>query len=281
MHPERPSDPEPRVLSLSCGPVSLTDRGESPEGALPVLALHGLPGTVRDFRWLGAALEPHLRFVRVDLAGFGGTPIASAPLATIEGRAAFLPELLDALEIERACILGHSMGGPVALAAAQRWPERFPALALLASVGLRPHRLFRSLPMPGAFALGLRTPLLGWPLRRFYRRGLGSAGFRGHYTDESLIHLATSVAAVSFESIAGMVRGLTAPTLTAWAGDDPFIEAEIFEELDAALPEGPRLVFGAGGHNLQKSQAVEIAEALRAWLAALQEGSLDPAPSPL
>jgi pimeloyl-ACP methyl ester carboxylesterase len=47
-------------------------------------------------------------------------------------------------------LLGHSMGGPVALAAAAHAPERVAGLALIASVGLRPHRLIRQFPVAGA-----------------------------------------------------------------------------------------------------------------------------------
>ena len=59
-----------------------------------------------------------------------------------------------------------------------------------------------------------------------------------------------------------MPTALRAPTLTAFCDDDPFIEPEIQEELGALVPVGPRLRWAEGGHNVQKTHAVEVAEAL-------------------
>ena len=50
-----------------------------------------------------------------------------------------------------------------------------------------------------------------------------------------------------------------------------FIEAAVFEEHAAKLPAGPRLRWPTGGHNIQKSQAVELAEALGAMARATDD----------
>jgi len=75
-----------------------------------------------------------------------------------------------------------------------------------------------------------------------------------------------AVARVDFKERAATVRALAAAatsTLAVWSEDDPIIERSIFEELAAALPPGPRLVFADGHHNPQKTHAVEIGAALR------------------
>jgi pimeloyl-ACP methyl ester carboxylesterase len=53
--------------------------------------------------------------------------------------------------------------------------------------------------------------------------------------------------------------------MVACARDDPFVEVAISKELYWRCPEGPRLEFPDGGHNIQKSRAVELAAALDAW----------------
>jgi hypothetical protein len=47
--------------------------------------------------------------------------------------------------------------------------------------------------------------------------------------------------------------------------DDPFVEPEVIVDLLAAVPDGPRVRFPDGGHNLQKTRVV-LAEALVPWL---------------
>ncbi len=265
MIPERPSDPPLLSLALPGGPLSYTDEGEGQA----IVAVHGLPGSARDFRWLGTALNASARFIRLELPGFGQTPVSTGPSPTLEGRAAVVVEALDALGLERACILGHSMGGPVALAVAAAWPERVQALALLASVGLRRHRLLRRSPDLRLLDLGVRAPIFGRLFRPIYRRGLRALGFPGEHSDEAIFHLTACGAALSFETLGRMVADLRVPTYAASATDDPFIEPAIFDELSAVLPEGPRARWPTGGHNIQKSRALEIADTLLPWLAAL------------
>jgi hypothetical protein len=52
--------------------------------------------------------------------------------------------------------------------------------------------------------------------------------------------------------------------MVAFAEDDPFIEPEIPRELGMRLPAGPRLSWARGGHNVQKTHAREIGDALLA-----------------
>ena len=260
MTPERPSDPEPRVAALSRGPITYADAGEGPV----VLALHGLPGSHRDFRWLASALDGHVRFVRPDLPGWGETPARTGSSRSVAGRAAVALELLDALGIDRAIVLGHSMGGPVALRIAAQHPDRARALALLASPGLRPHRAIARSPLWLTSSLlavpGLRR-LLYPALRRAYSRG----GFPGSLTDVQRAEALRGVAGLSFDDQRRDAERLACPTLVAWSGDDPLVEVPVSEELAEACPLGPRMGFPDAGHNLQKSMAVELAQALLAW----------------
>ena len=112
------SEHAPRTIALRAGPAAFLDAGEGP----PVVCIHGLPGSSRDFRWLFEPLASRVRLVAVDLPGFGQTPIATAPDASPEGRAAFVLELVDALGLEAPFLVGHSMGGVVAVAAVARRP---------------------------------------------------------------------------------------------------------------------------------------------------------------
>lgn len=262
MTPATPSDPVVRTLAIRGGTLTATDVGEGPV----LVAVHGLPGSVRDFRWLGAAVEPHLRLVRLDLPASGGTPLATLPSPHVRDRAEVVVRALDALDIAEAAVLGHSMGGPVALAAAARWPDRFSHLVLLASVGTRMHRGYRRIPRPRAFAHLLAAPGIGRLLLPAYRRAMRSVGFPGDYSRDELSHMNRCVAAVCFADNRHDAAEVRAPTMVAWANDDPMVEPAVSRELADAVPAGPRLSFATGGHNIQKSHALEIADALVSWL---------------
>ncbi len=266
MQPETPRDPPLRTLHLGDGPVAYCEEG----AGLPVLALHGAPGSVRDFRWLASCLGTDVRFIRVDLPGFGQTPLSTLPSAGFDPRSALMMRFADALGLDRFVVLGHSIGGALAMQIAADAPDRVAGLALLASMGLRPHRPFRENPSAGRISAWLRVPIAGHLLTGLVRKGFERTGFPRGMSPTSVRQTMALVAEIDFERQNRNLERLQMPTLVAWAEDDRLIEAEVSAELAAACPDGPRLPFATGGHNVQKTQAVEIGAALRDWLQALQ-----------
>ncbi|GIH20129.1 alpha/beta fold hydrolase [Rugosimonospora africana] len=109
--------------------VTIRYRAAGASGAQPVVLLHG--GASRAATWdrLAAALVARgRRIVAADLRGHGGSSrTADYPL---RGYRDDILGLLDALAIERAALVGHSLGGHVASLLAQDQPDRFTRLVL-------------------------------------------------------------------------------------------------------------------------------------------------------
>lgn len=260
MHPERPSDPAPLTVELSRGPLAYVDEG--PRDGTPALALHGLPGSVRDFRWLAPAVSTNGRFLRLDFPGFGDTPERTAPDFDVDSRAALVIEAMDALGFDRVDLLGHSMGGVIATAVAERWPSRVARLLLLATPGLVEHRGLRRMPYRTGARL-LRSERRARWLRPVVARLFAAGGFTGRYAEGAYRRTMLQLARIDLPAHAERLRRLTVPTGVFWCEDDPLIEPEIGAGIARVVPEGPRHRFGDGGHNPQKFYACEIAECLR------------------
>jgi pimeloyl-ACP methyl ester carboxylesterase len=98
----------------------------------PVLLIHGLGATKGSFLPTVAALAGSFRTIAVDLPGFGDSfkPLGAPYHAPFFARS--VVELMDALGLDRAHLIGNSMGGRVALAMGLRHPERVKRLVLLA-----------------------------------------------------------------------------------------------------------------------------------------------------
>lgn len=87
-----------------------------------VVLLHGLFGSARNFGTVQRALAPLFRVIAMDARNHGASPHAAGMhYATL---AADVLETLDALKVERAAVIGHSMGGKTAMTLAVTAPER-------------------------------------------------------------------------------------------------------------------------------------------------------------
>jgi pimeloyl-ACP methyl ester carboxylesterase len=109
--------------------IRLFTAGEGP----PLLLVHGFGGAAWNFDEL-ASLLPGRRLLIPDLPGHGGSSPHPAP--SLAGFADVLAEVLAAEGVEQADVLGHSLGGVVALRLAVRRPERVRRLILAAPAGI-------------------------------------------------------------------------------------------------------------------------------------------------
>jgi pimeloyl-ACP methyl ester carboxylesterase len=262
VHPDGPSDPPRRFATLPTGRVAYTDEGK---GAC-LVAIHGLPGSARDFRWLAPALGPAIRFVRLDMPGFGETEHHDPPTRWSDV-ARWTLDALATIVGGPFCLLGHSMGATQASLVAAAGPEVVRGLALLAPVGLRPHRAYRRSPPLHWLDAMARTPVLHGPALKLIRAGFIRFGFPRSTTQRDVARTLSLVAKLSFPEHRRAVESLRVPVLGAWTDDDPLVEPEVPLELFAACPDGPRLRFERGGHNVQKTHAIEIGRALNEFVA--------------
>jgi pimeloyl-ACP methyl ester carboxylesterase len=98
----------------------------------PLLLVHGFPLDHHLWDEVVPLLEDRFDIILPDLRGFGGSSNIDS-FYTMEDYASDLAGLLDHLGIQKAAIVGHSMGGYVALAFARLFPERVLGLGLVAS----------------------------------------------------------------------------------------------------------------------------------------------------
>jgi pimeloyl-ACP methyl ester carboxylesterase/membrane protein DedA with SNARE-associated domain len=101
-----------------------------------VILLHGSPGHKEDFRSLAPNLAKRYRVIAPDLPGFGGSS-EDVPDYSIRAHARYVIELMDSLRIERAHLLGFSMGGGVALNIADIAPDRVESITMLSAIGVQ------------------------------------------------------------------------------------------------------------------------------------------------
>src|SRR5918996_1641608 len=128
----------------------------------PLVLLHGLLDDSEG--WTPLAMDTHRPCIAIDLPGFGGSDLPTRP--RISAYAEDVAAGLSRLAVHECTLVGHSLGGAVATAVAER-PEGGAPLVLLAPAGYGPIRLAEAFALPGVrdvaqlmLPLALVSPLL-------------------------------------------------------------------------------------------------------------------------
>jgi pimeloyl-ACP methyl ester carboxylesterase len=264
--------------------VSLGD----PAGA-PVVLIHGYTDNARDWVPLVPYLAPRFHLILVDIRGHGRSSKPECCYTRLDF-AYDIKLLLDALGIQRADIVGHSLGSIIAQTLAEFWPERTGRVVLIASsAGPRP-----GAPPPkvldGYFAQirQLKDPID--PDSPFMMAWWSSptpvdADFMRRQRQDSAAIPARVWLAVLDQGLEPMLAGgdlqltlpkLTAPTLLIWGSKDPIMDAEARVTLREGLPHAQVKIFEGLGHNPFWENPQGCAEVINAFLSAPRGSGAQP-----
>jgi pimeloyl-ACP methyl ester carboxylesterase len=241
-----------------------------------VVFLHGQPGSSVDSLRLRRALPHWLHLVAPDRPGYGANP---RPAMGFFDNARFVLEVLDAIDVESATLVGHSWAGGVALRVAQEHPERVDALVLAASVGPASlNWVDRLLAMPLAGeALSAPAFLVGGPLiRSRYRRliGVDSVEEPERALVEQTLQGATTRATwrsflveqralfTELPAIDAALGDVAVPTTVVTGTKDHFVPAETARSLTNAIPGARLEVIDGVGHVLQLRAPTALARVI-------------------
>ena len=249
-----------RRVRTRAGAFSIIDAGEGP----PVLMLHGLGGTKASFLPSIAALAPSFRTVAVDLLGSGDSdkPLGASYGPEFHARA--VEQLLDALELERAHLLGHSMGARVALELGFIHPDRTDGLVLMtpAMAWLRERRWAPYLrwvrPELGLLQVAPRAavePLMRWlmpgadtswgqsAIDEFVRIFTSPRGRAAFYAAARNIYLDEPHGEAGFWS---GLRTLAPEALFIWGRNDRLAPVAFIKHVEQALPAAEHVELDCG-----------------------------------
>jgi 3-oxoadipate enol-lactonase len=118
-----------RTASINGVSISYRDRGTG----LAVVFVHGHPFDQSMWDPQVEALSWKYRVITLDLRGYGASQVPNAEATTLETMANDIKGLLDHLGIQKAVVVGLSMGGQIAMAFADLFPERLAGLVLAAT----------------------------------------------------------------------------------------------------------------------------------------------------
>jgi pimeloyl-ACP methyl ester carboxylesterase len=287
-----PSEPQLRELTLHGNRIAYRQAGSGPV----VVLIHGITSSSATWKRVLPALARHFTVIAPDLAGHGKSAKPKGDYS-LGAHASGVRDLLLRLGHERASIVGHSLGGGIALQFSYQFPERCERLVLVDSGGLGRdvNMLLRAATLPGSelvlpFLAATRLLDVGQAAGRL----LGRLGLRartdleeiarGHATlsdaeaRAAFVHTLRSVVEPGGQRVDASNRLYLAehiPFLLIWGERDSIIPVEHGRITHEHVPGSRLEVFGASGHFPQLDEPERFIEVLLDFIKSTEPASLD------
>jgi pimeloyl-ACP methyl ester carboxylesterase len=210
----------------------------------PLVLVHGLAGSTAWWRRNVDMLSRHYTVYLVDLPGFGAMRQYRQQFS-VAGAAEWLNDLFDILNLGRASLVGHSMGGLIAALFAARWPDRLTKLILAApAIGL-------SQTAVSTFFLPLARQLVSVDPRFIptLTRDTARAGL------STLLRAARELLHMNIEQ---ELAQITAPCLLVWGQRDLLVPLALGRPLQAKIRHSRLCILPNAGHILMYDCAAEF-----------------------
>ena len=248
--PRRSTEISEREVRVLGSPVRYKVAGEGE----PLVLVHGLSGSTRWWARNIPTLAKHYRVYLMNLPGFGTIRRPRQRFVLAEATS-WLLAWMEAVGIEGAHLVGHSMGGYLSVRIAARRPEMVRNLVLVDPAGVP----------SGKSMLGHLGPLL---LAARY----GTPAFLPLLARDALyagpLTLLRTTRDLLAEDVRGDLRRVETPTLLVWGENDPLIPSSVGDLMRAEVPDSRLLVIERAGHNPMFDRPEDFNRALLAFLAA-------------
>lgn len=273
---------EVKVETLHGRSITYAEAGQGPV----LLLIHGMGGTFENWQEVVEPLSRHHKVIAPDLPGHGASGPGGGDYS-IGAFAAGLRDLLLALGHKRATVVGHSLGGGIAMQFAYQFPEMVERLVLVSSGGLGPEvsPILRAATLPGADLFISATAAIGSRIVPTLARGLAMIGLRpsadlhevirgyGTLTDPArrTAFLATvrAVLGTGGQRVDASDRLYLAeamPVLILWGAEDPIIPAHHGEDAHERIPGSRLEIFEGVGHMPQIETPLRFVTCLEEFL---------------
>ncbi len=280
-----------KTVTLHGRPVTYAHAGKGPV----LLLIHGMAGNFQNWQEVIEPLARHHTVLAPDLPGHGGSAPGFGDYS-LGALAAGLRDLLAALGHDRATIVGHSLGGGIAMQFAYQFPEMTERLVLVSSggLGLEVSPVLRAAALPGADRFIATTAGAVGAVGSALGRGLKLIGLQANADIAEVVRGYTSLAdpdrraafLATLRSVVGtggqrvhagdrlyLVEDL--PVLIIWGARDSIIPAHHGESAHQLIPGSQLEVFDDVGHLPQLEAPARFVTVLERFLTETEPNLFD------
>ena len=254
-----------------------------------IVLVHGIAGDSSEWEPVFTRLSEHYDVIAPDLAGHGDSTRLRGD-HSIGAFATWLRDVIEALEIERATFVGHSLGGGVVMQFAYQFPDYVERMVLVSSGGLgrEVSALIRAASLPGAewvlggigaAARGVR-PLLGrlGPGSEYDELAQRLAGLTDSDRRAAFVRAVRAIASPGGQRVNASDRLYLAediPTLIMWGARDRIIPVHHAHATHDEVPGSELVVFDRAGHFPHADDPQRFTEVLEKFVRSTEPASYD------
>ncbi|WP_221566625.1 alpha/beta fold hydrolase [Alkalihalobacillus sp. TS-13] len=243
-----------------------------------IILIHGFLSSCFSFRMLIPLLKEHFHIFAIDLPGFGQSEKSRKFMYSLKNYGQLIVDFIENMNIENAYVIGHSMGGQVAMHASRIAPDKIKKLILLGCSGYlkRPSRFIVRCSYLPFFVYVIKH----WISKKGVRENLLTVVHNPSLIDDDLIN-GYALPFNDKETFHALIRVLrhregdmqqeelqqiNHPILLLWGKYDQVIPLPVGERMVNDLPNAKLKVYENAGHLLPEEIPEEISEEICGFL---------------
>lgn len=260
---------EPKIFDYHGVRINYYEAGQGP----PVILLHGFGASAYSWRFLGPALAANHRVFTLDLKGYGLSAKPADGKYAISDQADMVAQFIRTRDLRDLVVIGHSMGGGVALMTyfkvAEDNPGRIKSLVLIDSAGY-PQKMpwfirLAGIPLLNSVGTRLLSPRFaaGLVLRKCYYlkekitdEQIDAYAYYGSLPGgrEALVATAQQIVPEDIEAVTARYQTIKVPVLIIWGEEDEVVPVDVGRKFKRDIPNSELVILPQCGHIPQEEE---------------------------
>jgi pimeloyl-ACP methyl ester carboxylesterase len=267
-----PDDVAGKFIRIDSRNIRYIDAGSG----MPLVFIHGFGSSIFSWRKNLGPISKHHRVCAPDLPGFGYSDKPLDADYTIDAYADFIIQFMDKLQIKKAVLVGHSLGGGIALAASLKYPSRVRSLILLDAEAypISPPLMLTVAKLPAIRSI-IHRAIGEWVIRISLKRSYYDHGlitdrlvdeyYRPFLTENGKAAPIKVLEAMDFEKLKELprrYRRIRKKALIIWGREDRISRIHLAHKLKRDLRYSKLKIIPAGGHLVQEEKPAVVNRAI-------------------
>ncbi|WP_407268789.1 alpha/beta fold hydrolase [Radiobacillus sp. PE A8.2] len=239
-------------------------------GKPPIFLIHGFVSSTYTFNQIMPLLAENFSVVAIDLPGFGRSEKSAKFIYSFSNYAEIIEGCMKHFSLKNVILVGHSMGGQVALYTAKKIPQKVKKLILLCSSGYlkRTHRTLVACSYLPFFRFMVEQYIRNKNIKQnlenvFYNHALITEDhmreFARPFKDKNFYTSLLRLLRYREGDLSSeQLRGIEIPTLLIWGEEDKVVPVHVGERMVKDLPNAELITYEKTGHLVSEERPLDL-----------------------